>query len=117
MDLGLSRGLRVLPLAADKVDALLKEYPGYLRTAIPAGTYKGQEAAVPTIGTPVILATRAEEPEAFIYAVAKTLVEGRADLAAVHRVMAPFSAKLAAGEAGVAFHPGAVKYYREQGAM
>lgn len=117
VDLGLSRGIRVLALAADKVDALLKEYPGYIRTAIPAGTYKGQEAAVPTIGTPVILASRAEVPETFIYGVAKALVEGRADLAAVHRVMAPFSAKLAAGEAGVAFHPGAVKYYREQGAM
>jgi hypothetical protein len=87
----------------------------YNEDIIPKGTYSKQEGDVKTIGVPVIFVTQDTMDEKLVYAITKTLFEKKSDLVAVHKEAQKLTLVGARTLAEVPFHPGAVKYYREQG--
>ena len=89
----------------------------YYDAVIPKGTYKDQEADVKTIGVPVVFVTTNTMDEKLVYAITKTLFEKKADLVAVHKEANKLTLKNATALAEIPFHPGAIKYYKEQGVM
>ena len=48
---------------------------------------------------------------------AKAMAANVADMAAINKAMAGLTPKMMAEDIGVPFHPGAVKFYKEVGAM
>jgi uncharacterized protein len=89
----------------------------YHEAIIPKGTYSKQEGDVKTIGVPVIFVTQDTMDEKLVYAITKTLFEKKSDLVAVHKEAQKLTLAGASTLAEVPFHPGAVKYYREQGVL
>ncbi|WP_026381440.1 TAXI family TRAP transporter solute-binding subunit [Afifella pfennigii] len=87
----------------------------WTRFTIPAGTYPGQEKDINTIGQPNFLAVRDDVPEETIYKITKTIYENLAFLQGIHP--ATNNMKLEAAIAGLPLplHPGAARYYEEQG--
>ena len=87
----------------------------WFRYVIPAGTYPGQDADWNTIAQPNFLATTADIPEEHVYEITKTIYENLPFLQAIHPATTTMSLDVAISGLPVPLHPGAARYYREQG--
>jgi TRAP transporter TAXI family solute receptor len=67
--------LRLLPLSPGAIDTLDGTLPGLLALAIPARTYPGQDAPVPTVGATALLVAGSDVPEASVAKVLEFLFE------------------------------------------
>lgn len=92
-----------------------------LKSILPAGTYKGQEADVPTIGQVQGILVRAGLPDDDVYRIFKALFTNLAQRNAIHpqakgwTVEATVDMGARQAEAGIPFHPGVVRYLKEVG--
>lgn len=90
----------------------------YYSDVIPAGTYTGQDYDVPTFGIKCLLCVNASADDDLVYHLTEILYEHTEELAASHAAM---SSMLQPGFSysmlPIALHPGAMKYYREQGLL
>ena len=108
----------LMPITAQEVEALKAEYPWYAACEIPAGTYAGQDEAVPTSGVKLTLFITADVDEETVYQMTKIFWENWESLTAAHGALAKADPKEACNDiAGVAIHDGAARYYREIGLL
>ena len=77
-------GARLLAMEADRVDYLRANYPYYIHGEIPAGTYPGTDAAVPTAGIMNWVIGMEELPGEVVGNVVRMLADDRDELAQVH---------------------------------
>jgi TRAP transporter TAXI family solute receptor len=117
MDLASARDIQLVPIPDDKFAEIRKLNPGYTKLVIPAGSYPKQTADVQTIGYATHVIARCDLPEDTVYKVLKGMADNQADLAAIAKAMASNTPKSMAEDIGVPMHKGAVKYYKEVGAM
>ena len=119
LDLGSTMKLRMLPVSDAEFEKIRQINPGFIRHVVKAGTYSEQGIAddVHTFQSPTILIASSKTPADVIYKVTKAVVEGRADFVNVSKVMQGVTAADMAKDYGLPFHPGAVKYYKEIGAL
>ena len=82
---------------------------------IPAGTYPGVEEDWQTIAQPNFLAVNADVPEEHVYLITKTIYENLATLTAIHPAPKAMALEKAIVGLPAPLHPGAAKYYKEQG--
>lgn len=101
---------------SDEVVKRLTTY-GWNPATLPANTFKGQNSALPTIGTTTSLITTDKLPLEVAYAITKALCENRETLSKGHAGLKPFNPQLGwkSENLGLPLHPGAEKYYREKG--
>ncbi|MCA8929389.1 MAG: TAXI family TRAP transporter solute-binding subunit [Alphaproteobacteria bacterium] len=117
MDAATSVPVKFLPVddaLFEKVKAL---NGGYVRAEIPAGSYPGQDEAVPTFGTFTIMLMNPETSEDDQYFVTKVVHDNWAGLKAAHASTKWLTLENAAKVPGVPLCPGARKYWTEQGAL
>jgi len=116
MELAATPGVSIrLVSDADLVPRLTEAHgPLYGVHDVPEGTYRKTPAArVSTVRN--LLMVRQDMPEDLAYRVTRLLFEKKAELAAVHPAARDLDPARAA-VAPVAFHPGAIRYFREVGA-
>lgn len=82
---------------------------------IPAGTYPGIDEDVTTIAQPNFLATHENLPEEDVYQITKTMYENLAFLNAIHPATKAMALEKAIAGLPVPLHPGAARFYEEQG--
>lgn len=102
---------------ADLVDKMNAKY-GKLYSAgtIKAGTYPGYDKDNKNTEVWNIIVTGNKMSDDDAYKIVKTLVEKKADIVAVHKEAESFSLDNQVQERSpVPFHPGALKYFKEQG--
>ena len=87
----------------------------WTRYVIEAGTYPGQDKDWNTIAQPNFLATTADIPEENVYMITKTIYENLPFLQAIHPATKAMAIERAIAGLPVPLHPGAAKYYQEQG--
>ena len=99
-------------------DKLTQKYGDvYRNETIPKGTYKGVDKDVPTIAVPNYLVVSEKMDDKLAHDLTKLLFDQKQDLVAVHpeaKNLDPARAKEMI--APIELHPGAKKYYDEQGA-
>lgn len=117
MDLASARPITVVPIPDDGLAKMKAINPGYQRIMVPAGSYPGQDAAVPTIGYSTHIIARCDLDEKVVYGVLKNILANVPDLAAIAKAVGKADAKSMAVETGVPLHKGAAKFYKEQGAL
>lgn len=99
-------------------DSLMKKYPWYSEVTIPANTYDNQSEDIETLGIKMLLLTDASLPEDKIYELTKTFWESLDELEKTHSIVQQMSLEEAVTElADIPLHPGAEKYYKEQGLL
>ena len=111
-------GGRLLPIPAEVVAELQREYPWYTSYTIAAGTYEGQTEDVPTSAVKLTLFVTADLDEETVYRMTRVFWENwdsLTDSFAALRAADPAQACL--DLAGVPLHEGAARYYREIGLM
>ena len=98
----------------DKMNA--KYGPLYTAGIIPKATYKGMDADNQNNSVWNIMAVNESMPEDLAYKLTKTMLEKRDDLALVHKEALNIKPELQSTKrAGVPWHPGALKYFKEVG--
>jgi TRAP transporter TAXI family solute receptor len=92
-----------------------KHGPVYIDMVIPKGTYSKLENDVKTLAVPVVFVTTEDMDASLVYNITKTMFEKKAELVAVHKEARKLELKSAIAVSSVPYHPGAIKYYKEQG--
>jgi len=111
-------GIELVPVTGPEVDKMLKEYGFFAPDTIPANTYKGVDA-VKTIAVGAQWVTSTKQPDALIYEVTKAMWNDatRKLLDAGHAKGKTIVLATATAGAGIPFHPGAEKFYKEKGLL
>ncbi len=117
IDLASNRKIRLLILPDDKIAEMQKLNAGYVRRVIPKGTYHGVDYDVQGFGFFTHIVAREDLPEELVYKITKALVDNLPRFATVVKAMEGLTAQDLAVDIGVPFHPGALKYYKEVGAI
>ena len=89
----------------------------YIAATIPAGTYDGQPADVPTAAVPTILVTREGVSDDVAYLMTKSLFENLGQLVETDAAAKQIDITTAAEGMPIPLHPGAERYYREAGVL
>ena len=106
-----------ITMVAVPADVIAKIGAPYTSKVIPAGTYDGQTADVPTAAITNILVTRADLDEETVYQMTKALFEHLPDMVAAHAAAKGISLENATKGLPIPLHPGAARYYKEKGVM
>jgi len=116
-DLAATPGVKMKLIDHDEaVDAMNKKYgPLYVKSTIAAGSYPGQDKPSATVDVWNILVTNDKMSDQMAYAIVKTLFEKKAELVAVHKEAQNIELKSQSIGSPIPFHPGARKYFEEQG--
>ena len=118
-ELASQHDVKMVPLAGPEVDKLLETYNFFATDNLPAGTYEGQEGDVATISVGAQLVTSADQPEELIYGITQALYNENTQklFAAGHAKGKQITLDSATQGAGIPFHPGAERFYKEAGKL
>jgi TRAP transporter TAXI family solute receptor len=117
MDLASTRKIRLISLPEEKIQAIQKLNAGYIKRVIPKGTYHGVDYDVQGFGFFTHLIISAKLPDDLVYKITKTMVQNLPRYGDVVKDMKGVTAKDLAMDIGIPFHPGALRYYKEIGAL
>jgi len=118
-DLGATPGVKIKMIDHTETVAKMNvKYNNlYSAGAIPAKTYPGQDKDNKVAVVWNILVANAKMSDKVAYDIAKTLLEKRDELIAVHREAKNFTLEnQATKNTPIPWHPGAAKYFKEKGA-
>jgi TRAP transporter TAXI family solute receptor len=115
MDLASSREVKLIGIDDTGLAAMKKINPGYTRVTVKAGTYPKQASDVPVIGYATHLIASCSLPENTVYQMVKAIAANTADLTAITNAISGLTPKVMGEDIGVPMHPGAAKFYKEQG--
>ena len=89
----------------------------YAMGTIPKGTYRGQDADVPTATLLNYVVTRADLSTDLVYSITKAIFDSVPELVAAHRAAEDIKLERALDGMPVPLHPGAQKFYKEKGLL
>lgn len=89
----------------------------YVAGVIPAGTYEGQTADVPTVAVVNFFVTHEDVSDETAYQMTKLMFENLPALQAAHAAAGAISLDAALAGMPIPLHPGAERFYKEQGLM
>lgn len=115
-DITTAQDVQFIPLDAASMDKIVASFPYLVKDQIPAGVYKGQKEAVPTLSVQAILVVSKDMPDDVAYTLTKTLFENLPDVAKAHNKGSEISLEHAKDGITIPFHPGAEKYFSEKAA-
>jgi len=111
----LGEGLAALEINDEQLAVIDGGRGLWQRVVIPSGTYPGQDRDIFTIGTPNILAVRADVDEDSVYQITRTIFEELEYLHGLHSTTRQISLDNAVNNLPFAIHEGAARYFKEKG--
>jgi TRAP transporter TAXI family solute receptor len=117
VDLGHTSGITIRLLSNDSVLESLQNMFGqslYVRGVVPKSVYPGLDADVGVVSIPNLLVVHADMDENLVYEITKALFEHRDELIAIHPEAHNLTLETAVKQSPAPFHPGAIRYYKEQ---
>lgn len=113
-DLSTTKTAYLVSMDDEHVEKLIAASPYYAKATIAADVY-GLDADVTTVSVGAVVLANNNVSEDAIYGFTKSLFDGAADNAAAHAKYNELDMANAASITTVAYHPGAAKYFGEQG--
>ena len=112
-DIASQHKVRLLPVTADKADALIAKYPFYTKTVIPAGTYAGFDEEVPAVSVMAMLVANDKVDDKLGYAITKALFTNLDRLHAAHAAAKAILKEKAMEGMSLPMNAGAEKFFKE----
>ncbi|MDR0689654.1 MAG: TAXI family TRAP transporter solute-binding subunit [Spirochaetaceae bacterium] len=109
VDLAIGKDIVVLDIDDAHAAQLRQKYPFYTQFPVPAGSYRGQNAAVKTVAVKATFIVSNKLSEDTVYRLTKNLIEGKGDIERAHAKGSELSSAYAVDGISVPFHPGAAK--------
>lgn len=107
--------LTLLEFTEEQLERVNTRYPLWSLYEIPGGTYPNLPETIRTISHPNVFAVRADIPDDAVYQITKSIFENLAALHEIHKATREVTLENALNGLGAPLHPGAARYYREQG--
>ncbi|MBZ8134092.1 TAXI family TRAP transporter solute-binding subunit [Afifella sp. IM 167] len=108
--------MQMLEVTDEQLEKISEASGGlFTRAIIPAGTYQGQSEDINTLKQPNFLAMSADVSEETVYQITKTMFENLDQLREAHAAAKAIQLETAMDGLPVPLHPGAIRYYEEQG--
>lgn len=104
-------------MTQEEMEQIMKANPEFSAMPIPANSYGGQDAAVPTVGNWTIITCSSDLPEKVVYNLTKIFHTEKDALKAAHAFFKDIAPTNIRGSVIAPLHPGAEKFYREAGAL
>ncbi len=117
MDIGTQHEIRIINIPADMAAKLTGKYPFLATAKVPAGTYKNQTQDVATVAVNAVIIVGNQLSVDVVYSMTKALFDSQAELASAHAKGKELNLQYAVQGVSIPFHPGALKYYKEKGAI
>ncbi len=111
----LGDNVQLLNVTPDELAKVNAKYPLWVPYTIPANTYPNQSKPVNTIAQSNFMAVRDDVSEEDVYLLTKAIYENLGFLKNIHKATSEMSLQTAINGLPVPLHPGAARYYREQG--
>ncbi|MFO7643140.1 MAG: TAXI family TRAP transporter solute-binding subunit [Desulfosarcina sp.] len=115
MDTALVVDVNVVPVDGPNADKLIEKFPFYAKQSVKAGTYRGNDADVPTVSVMAMLSARADLEEDIVYVILKAMYENVSQLHEAHAMFKDIAAETGLVGMSIPLHPGAKKYFTEAG--
>ena len=112
-----STDIDILSINSQAVLDFIADKPYYVMATLPAGTYKGVDEPVETYAVKATVVASDTLGEDVVYDVVKIVFEHLDELRAAHAAFANLTAEEMLQGLSAPLHPGAEKYYNEQGWM
>lgn len=114
-EIALTHDVALLEFAPGYREKLIEQMPKYLPMSVPAGTYKGQDKDVETVGSGAMWACRADLSDNDVYEMVKSVYssDGLDFLKKVHAAANGILLENAAKWRPIPLHPGAEKFFKE----
>lgn len=105
----------LLNVTQEQLARINDRFPLWSPYTIAANTYPGQSKAINTVAQPNFLAVRDDVSEEDVYLLTKAIYENLPFLKGIHKATGNMALDKAIVGLPVPLHPGALRYYREQG--
>lgn len=115
VDLATTKDVSLVQLDEEHIKKLQENYDFYTETVIPADTYKGVSEDATTVSVRATLIASNDVSEDAVYELLKAMFDNQKDLIAGHAKFEFLNTEDAVKGISVPFHPGAKKYFEEQG--
>lgn len=109
-----ARDSRLMPIPEDLRDKMVENW-GYMKFDIPAGTYPGQDSAVPGLDLATIIMTTAEMDDEIVYEMVKAMAANKKRLVSAYGGFENWVPEDMPRGHPIPTHPGALKFYKEMG--
>ena len=113
-DLATTKDVYLVSLDDEHVEQLLASSPYYSKVTIPADVY-GLDSDTITVAVAAVILARDDVSEDAIYAFTKDIFDNAASLTESHAKYKEIDTAFGASITSVPYHPGAAKYFAEQG--
>jgi len=111
----LGKDITILGCTDEQLQKINTGYQLWTKYTIPAGTYPGQDKAIETFAQPNFMVVRQDIDDDTVYKIVKTIYENLDFLMNIHPSTRAMSINSAISGLPIPLHPGAARYYREQG--
>jgi TRAP transporter TAXI family solute receptor len=108
----------LVEVSGAEIEALINDNSYYRAATIPGGMYRGNDADVNTFGVGATFVSSAAVSEEVVYTLVSAVFDNIDDFRGLHPAFAHLDPEaMASAGLSAPIHPGAAKYYREQGWM
>ena len=114
-DLSTSKQAYLVSIDQEHLEKIIAASDYYVENTIPANTYSGMTEDTTTIAVAAVILARDGVSEEKIYTFVKDLFDSAPTQTSAHAKYAEVSVEFGASVTSVPYHPGAAKYFAEQG--
>ncbi|MGO1561699.1 MAG: TAXI family TRAP transporter solute-binding subunit [Actinomycetaceae bacterium] len=116
-EIATSSDIKILPVSEEIYESVSELGVGY--GEIPAGSFTGVDEAVPALTLSTLLIARDDRSEEEVYEMTRSLIENAEELGEMNASLAGFTPERAAADDAITIplHPGAERYYEEEGLL
>jgi TRAP transporter TAXI family solute receptor len=115
IDLATMHKIRIIEIKGEFRDRLQEKHPDFISITIPAGTYKGIDKEIETVGWASCLFTREDIPAEDVYKITKAIYEHSDEIAKINPSGQSIKLKDLKKGIRLPFHEGTLKYLKEKG--
>ncbi|MCO6391048.1 TAXI family TRAP transporter solute-binding subunit [Aliihoeflea aestuarii] len=109
-------GAQIVPIEGEAIDKLVADNPYYASVSIPGGLYTGNDEDIPTYGVLATLVASTDVSEDAVYNLVKSVFDNFDAFRQLHPAFTNLEPESMVSDGNSApLHPGAERYYREQG--
>ena len=107
---------KLLPVDGDAIQGQIDNNPYYAEATVPGGMYKGTDSDIKTFGVKATFVTSADVDDDVVYQVVKAVFDNFDRFKRLHPAFENLTQEeMISGGLSAPLHPGAEKYYKEQG--
>lgn len=111
----LGKDITILGCTSEQLQRINRDYDLWSAYTIEAGTYPGQHRPVQTLAQPNFMAVRSDVDDESVYKIVKTIYDNLEFLGNIHQATGAMTLQNAITGLPLPLHPGAARFYREQG--